>query len=107
MGRCDLVANKWPLPTGGIVAEPDFFHLIGNSMADKFRKVKHTSVIIFGGFFGILDGGRMEWVAGIRTGFRHLRTSSIPGSGAEWDGAGSPGDGWRGAYWRGKPESGR
>ena len=60
VGRCDLVANKWPLPTGGIVAEPDF-HLIGDSMADKFRNVKHTGVIIFGGIW-------MERVAGIRTG---------------------------------------
>ena len=52
MGRCDLVANKWPLPTGGIVAEPDFFHLIGDSMADKFCKVKHTGVIMGREFWG-------------------------------------------------------
>ena len=62
MGRCDLVANKWPLPTGGNVAEPDF-HLIVNSMADKFSKVKHTGVIIGREFWGFWMAGRMGRVA--------------------------------------------
>ena len=40
------------------------FHLIGDSMADKFRKVKWAGVIILGGFFGILDlADRMGGVA--------------------------------------------
>ena len=79
------------------MAEPDFFHLIGNSMVDKFSKVKHPGVIIGREFSGILDGG----ADGV--GCRHPNrlpaspTFSIPGSGAKWDGAGSPGDGWRGA----------
>ena len=46
-------------------------------MVDKFRKVKHTGVIILGGFFGILDlAGRMGRKAGL--------TDGTPGGGAEW-----------------------
>ena len=37
-------------------------------MADKFRKVKHTSVIMGREFWGFGMAGRMGWVAGIRTG---------------------------------------
>ena len=103
MGRCDLIADEWPLPTGGIVAEPDFFHLIGDSMADKFRKVKRAGVIIFGGFWMARRVGR---ALGIRTGFQHLRRSVylgvgrsgmgpghpvVAGVGRKWDAGGMPG----------------
>ena len=52
------MADQWPLPTGGIVAEPDFFHLIGDSMADRFIKVKHTGVITGREFSGFWMAGR-------------------------------------------------
>ena len=74
-------------------------------MADKFRKVKHTGVIILGGIFGILDGEADGGVAGIRTG---SRISDVQYT-REWGevGWGRVTRGWRGAYWRGKRESGR
>ena len=82
VGRCDLIADEWPLPTGGIVAEPDFFHLIGDSMADKFRKVKRMGVIMGREFWGFwiwradeAGGGGKEEVG---TDGRHA------GAGAEW-----------------------
>ena len=90
MGRCDLIADEWPLPTGGNVAEPDFFHLIEGSMADKFRKVKHIGVIIGGEFWGFWMAGWMGWVVGIRTGFRHLRRLVYLGVGRSWMGPGHP-----------------
>ena len=66
-----MIADEWPLPTGGIVAEPDFFHLIGDSMVDKFRKVKHTGVIVWREFSGF-------WMAGRKSGL----TDGTPGAGA-------------------------
>ena len=64
-------------------------------MADKFSKVKPTSVIIWGGIWGILDlaGGWGGWRASEPS--PASPTSSIPGGGAKLEGAGSSGDGWR------------
>ena len=59
-------------------------------MADKFRKVKHTSVIIGREFWGFWMAGRMGRVAGIRTGFRHLRRTVYLGVGASGMGPGHP-----------------
>ena len=57
-------------------------------MADKFSKVKHTSVIIWGEFSGILDGGADG--AGCRhpNRLQNLRRPVYPGVGASGVGPG-------------------
>ena len=84
MGRCDLMADQWPLPTGGIVAEPDFFHLIGIVWRISSAKSSILASSFLGEFWGF-------WMAGGWGGWR----ASEPASGIsdvqytrEWGGVG-------------------
>ena len=59
-------------------------------MADKFRKVKHTRVIILAGILGILDGGADGAGCGHPNRLRHLRRPVYLGVGRSWRGPGHP-----------------